>query len=141
MSAFRMSSMLRVAARVPGIKFPTRRLPDGTRVSDLPAGTRWSTRALQISSEIRENAKPTTSRSLTFSLPHLAFGERPPVAEAKAFIENTAAASGAQGTRTSTGFAVSRPRPPPIPYPRPDPPRAPLSELEMETVMLGGAHD
>ena len=45
MSAFRMSSMLRVAARVPGIKFPTRRLPDGTRVSDLPAGTRWSTRA------------------------------------------------------------------------------------------------
>ena len=69
MSAFRTSSVLRMAARVPGIKFPTRRLPDGTRVSDLPAGTRWSTRALQISSEIRENAKPTTSRSLTFSLP------------------------------------------------------------------------
>ena len=69
MSAFRTSSVLRMAARVPGIKFPTRRLPDGTRVSDLPAGTRWSTRALQISSEIRGNAKPTTSRSLTFSLP------------------------------------------------------------------------
>ena len=69
MSAFRTSSVLRMAARVPGIKFPTRRLPDGTRVSDLPAGTRWSTRALQISSENRENAKPTTSRSLTFSLP------------------------------------------------------------------------
>lgn len=39
MSAFRTSSVLRMAARVPGIKFPTRRLPDGTRVSDLPAGT------------------------------------------------------------------------------------------------------
>jgi hypothetical protein len=56
-------------------------------------------------------------------------------------MENVAAASGAQGARTSYGFAVSRPRPPPIPYPRPDPPRATLSELEMETVMLGGARD
>ena len=56
-------------------------------------------------------------------------------------MDNVAAASGARGARTSTGFAVSRPRPPPIPYPRPDPPRATLSELEMETVMLGGAHD
>lgn len=35
--AFRASAVVRLAARVPGIKFPTRRLPDGTRVSDLPA--------------------------------------------------------------------------------------------------------
>ena len=55
-------------------------------------------------------------------------------------MENLAAASGAQGARTSHGFAVSRPRPPPS-VSEAGPPRATLSELEMETVMLGGARD
>ena len=55
MSAFRTSSVLRMAARVPGIKFPTRRLPDGTRVSDLPAGTRRSTSAGNIVRNPRES--------------------------------------------------------------------------------------
>eukprot|EP00227_Mantoniella_beaufortii_P008281 CAMPEP_0197589622 /NCGR_PEP_ID=MMETSP1326-20131121/10502_1 /TAXON_ID=1155430 /ORGANISM="Genus nov. species nov., Strain RCC2288" /LENGTH=65 /DNA_ID=CAMNT_0043154575 /DNA_START=22 /DNA_END=215 /DNA_ORIENTATION=+ len=45
MGAFSASAVIRAAsaaaaaavpARVPSIKFPVRRLPDGTRVSDLP---------------------------------------------------------------------------------------------------------
>ena len=38
-AAFRASAVIRqAAARIPAIVFPVRRLPDGTRVSDLPVG-------------------------------------------------------------------------------------------------------
>ena len=46
--------------------------------------------------------------------------------------------SGVSGAGSVAKFG-SRPRPPPIPFPRPDPPRRVMTELEMETVMLGGA--
>ena len=37
-AAFRASAVIRqAAARIPGIAFPVRRLPDGTRVSDFAA--------------------------------------------------------------------------------------------------------
>ena len=54
MSAFRTSSVLRMAARVPGIKFPTRRLPDGTRVSDSPQVRLVEARAANIGRDPRE---------------------------------------------------------------------------------------
>ena len=36
--AFAASAAIRAAARTPSISFPVRRMPDGTRVSDLPVG-------------------------------------------------------------------------------------------------------
>ena len=61
MAAFRVSvAVAAAAARVPSIRFPVRRLPDGTRVSDLAAGAS-SDAASYVSSPTMPRASPYAS--------------------------------------------------------------------------------
>ena len=136
--AFRAGAVLRLAARVPGIKFPTRRLPDGTRVSDLPAGTWTASDAREISPST--NSQITTSRCSPILFPY-------------PYCQPNSRCEGYRGTghgdhdeyqyrdtkKSTPGVAMARPRPSPIPFPRPDPPRKTMSGLEMQVVELGGA--
>ena len=142
---FAASAAIRAAARTPSISFPVRRMPDGTRVSDLPVGASRCAalppRARPGNIALAESNNDRLGLRLTppprpRSLPDRALL----TAEASAFLQSVAGA-GSGGGEAGKSFTMSRPRPPPIPFPRPGPPRRALSEEEMEAVMLGGATD